>query len=143
VRQFSIATDIAAAPERVWSVMRDIERWHEWTSTVRSIRQRNSGPLAVGVRAIVRQPKFPPALWTVSELVENRGFTWISRGPGFSVLARHGVEPIEGGTRATLSLEFTGPLGGAFGWMTRSINTRYLAIEAAGLKQRSEGHAHR
>lgn len=123
--------------------MRDVEHWHEWTSTVRSIRQRDPGPLAVGVRAIIRQPKFPPALWKVTELVEGRGFTWVSVGPGFSVVARHGVQSIEGGTRATLSLEFRGPFGGGFGWMTRSINARYLTIEAAGLKRRSEEHAHR
>ena len=29
---FRISVDIAASPEVVWQVMRDAERWHEWTA---------------------------------------------------------------------------------------------------------------
>lgn len=138
MRSFGIEVDIAASPERVFDVMSDVERWHEWTSTVRSIRKLDAGPLRIGTRATIRQPKFPPASWTVTEVDEGHGFTWISRGPGFSVIARHWVEALPSGSRATLSLRFTGPFGGAFGWLTRHINQRYLEIEAAGLKRRSE-----
>jgi uncharacterized membrane protein len=139
MRHFASAIDIAAPPDHVWSVMRDVTRWPEWTSTVHSIRQLDAGPLAVGVRALVRQPKLLPAVWRVIELTEGRAFTWITRGPGVTVIARHGVTPAGDGARADLSLEFTGPLGGLVGWLTRRINTSYLEIEAAGLKRRCEG----
>jgi hypothetical protein len=139
MRHFSISIDISASPERVWAVMRDIEHWHEWTPTVTSIRTLEPGPLAVGVRALVRQPKLPPATWTVTELQDRRGFTWVSRGPGLLVSARHAIEASPGGSRVTLSLEFAGILGGLMGWATRGINARYIGMEAAGLKSRSEG----
>ena len=70
---------------------------------------------------------------------EGRGFTWVSRGPGVRVTARHLVEPTTGGSRATLGLEFGGPLGAFLAWATSGINRRYLGMESAGLKRRSEG----
>jgi hypothetical protein len=54
------------------------------------------------------------------------------------VTARHFVTPIGTGSRATLSLNFSGILGPFFGRLTHDINNRYLAMEAAGLKRRSE-----
>jgi hypothetical protein len=134
---FGINVEIAATPDRVWAVMSDIEKWHEWTPSVKGITRRDSGPLRPGSRAWVRQPKFPPALWTVTEVGE-RSFTWVSRAPGMVVTARHYVTPIGTGARATLSLNFAGLFGPFFGRLTRDINNRYLAMEAAGLKRRSE-----
>jgi hypothetical protein len=141
VRSFSTAIDIAAPPERVWQVMSDVERWHEWTPSVSSVRLR--GPLAVGSTAVIRQPKFPPAWWKITRLDPGRSFTWVSAGPGLHVVARHSVAPTDRGARATLSLELQGLVGGLFGRMTRGITERYLAFEATGLKARSEDPAFR
>lgn len=135
---FSVATEISASPDLVWRVISDIERWAEWTPTVTSIRRLDSGPLAVGSRARIRQPRLPPAEWRVTELEEGRGFTWVTGGPGAKVSARHWVDPFAGGSRATLSVAFAGPGGRFVGWLIRGLNERYLRLEAAGLKQRSE-----
>jgi hypothetical protein len=139
MREFSRAFDVDAPPDRVWRHMRDVERWHEWTASVTRIRILGGGPLRAGARAFVRQPKLPPAMWKVSELDDpGRNFTWISAAPGLRVRARHGVEARGPGSRATLSLAYEGMLGG---WMARllgEITGRYLDLEAAGLKRRSE-----
>jgi carbon monoxide dehydrogenase subunit G len=136
---FSIQIEVQAPPARVWDIMRDVERWPEWTPTVTSIRLIDRGPLAVGTRAVVRQPKLPPAKWRVTELDEGRtSFTWVSSGPGVRVIARHSVEALGEGSRATLSLRFAGVLAGLLAYLTRGLNNRYLALEAKGLKQRSE-----
>lgn len=130
--------DIQAPPDRVWAAMRDIEHWSEWTPTVISIRPLDPGPLAVGTRAIVRQPKLFPARWQVTELDEGRGFAWITRSPGILVTARHSVEGTTNGARATLSLDFGGPLGPLAARLTRGLSARYLDLEARGLKKRAE-----
>lgn len=139
--QFSITVDIHAPPDRVWAVMSDIERWPEWTPTVASTQRVDRGPLAVGSRARIRQPKLPPAVWQVTELDEGKGFTWVTRSPGVRVTARHWVEANGGGSRATLSIQYAGVLGPLVARLTRGLNERYLALEARGLRQRSEGSA--
>jgi uncharacterized protein YndB with AHSA1/START domain len=138
---FSVTVDIAAPPERVWAVISDVERWSEWTPTVTEIRRLDRGPLEVGSRARIKQPKLPPAVWQVSELLEGRSFTWINRSPGVRVIARHGVEPTEQGTRATLSVGFSGLLAPFVAMLTRRLNQRYLTLEAQGLKARSMSDA--
>ena len=142
MNDFSIEVDIQAPPPLVWEIMRDVERWPEWTPTVTSIRLLDRGPLTVGTRAIIRQPKLPPARWRVTELDEtHRTFTWISRAPGLRVVARHWVEARGDGSRATLSLRFSGVFAGLFAHITHGLNDRYLALEAKGLKQRSESRS--
>jgi hypothetical protein len=122
--------------------MRDVERWNEWTASVRGIRVFGGGPLRVGSRALVRQPNLPPAVWKVSELDDRgRNFTWISVAPGLRVTARHGVEARGSGSRATLSLRYEGWLSGWMARITRAITERYLDLEANGLKRRSEAGA--
>lgn len=135
---FQIAIDIAAPPEIVWSVMSDAERWHEWTPSVTSIRLLDRGPLVVGSRALIRQPKFPPAVWTVKAIDPGRSFTWRTGAPGMWARGQHSVVPIPGGSRATLALDYEGPLGKLLARMTRGITNRYLNFEATGLKQRAE-----
>jgi uncharacterized protein YndB with AHSA1/START domain len=135
---FTIEVEIHAPPQRVWHVMQDVERWPEWTPSVTSIERLDEGPLAAGSRARIRQAKLLPATWRVTAIEEGKGFTWVTRGPGVTVTGHHVVEPIPHGSRATLSLRFSGALGPLVGWLTRGINERYLAMEAAGLKRRCE-----
>ena len=135
---FHISVDISAPPATVWAVMADGERWHEWTPSVRSIRFLDKGPLAVGTRALIRQPRFPPAVWQVTALEPGRSFTWRSGAPGLQVYAEHSIEAIQGGTRATLRLHYEGVFGSLLARLTRAITNRYLEFEAAGLKKRSE-----
>lgn len=137
---FQIETEINASAELVWATMRDVERWPEWTPTVRSVRLRTPPPLAVGSRAVIRQPKLPLALWRVVELDDShRSFTWVNSAPGVRVVAKHSVVPFGERSRITLSLRFEGPLAGILGIATRKLNSRYLTLEAQGLKSRVEG----
>ena len=68
MREFTTSIDIAAPRERVWQVMSDTDRWCEWTASVTSAKRVGNAPFAVGTKVLVRQPKFPPALWTVTEI---------------------------------------------------------------------------
>jgi uncharacterized protein YndB with AHSA1/START domain len=135
---FSRSIEIAAPPARVYAVMIDVERWAEWTASIRSIERLDKGPFVVGSRAKVRQPKLLPALFEVTELEDGKGFTWITRSPGLWVAGGHWVVPAGRGSVATLSLKFRGVLGPLVATVMRSLNERYLGLEAEGLKRRSE-----
>ena len=77
----STSIDVDAPVDRVWEVLRDVERWPEWASTVNSVRRLDDGPLAVGSKARIEQPKIPPTEYVVTELEPGRSFTWVATGP--------------------------------------------------------------
>ena len=138
MRDFSISVDIKATPPRVWEVMSDGARWHEWTPSVTSV-QIFDLPLRVGSRARILQPALPPANFKVTALEPGKSFTWGTGFPGLVyVYAHHSVDPGPLGARATLRLRFAGLLGGVMGKHYTELNNRYLAMEAAGLKRFSE-----
>ena len=138
--EFRIEVDIPAHPDRVWAVLCDVESWPDWTTTVTRIQRLNASPLAVGSRFRIYQPKLLPAIWQITEFDESaRTITWVTRSPGIQVTASHVVVPSRdsNGATATLSLNFSGFLGPLVARLTSKLNHRYLAIEVAGLKQRS------
>jgi uncharacterized membrane protein len=132
--------DVDAPIDRVWEVLKDVERWSEWTPTVTSVARLDDGPLRVGSRARIEQPKIPSTEYEVTELEPCRGFTWVARAPGVRTTARHALEELPGGgTQVTLAVEQGGPVGVVIGRFYRGLTDRYLANEAEGLKARSEG----
>lgn len=129
---------IDAPADLVWALLSDVERWPEWTASMSSVTLLDP-PLAVGSRATVEQPRLPPATWTVTALDDGVQFDWASQAPGLLTVGRHRVEVVdEGHSRAVLTVDQSGLLGPvarlAYGRLTR----RYLEMEAAGLKTRSE-----
>ena len=133
---FSTRTDITAPVAIVWTVMADVERWPEWTPSVTRAKQLPHGPLQVGSRVRIHQPRLPPAFWRVTELIQGASFTWVSRSPGVRVTARHTAEAIATWTRVTLSIDYEGLFGALLAWWVGELNDRYLELEANGLKAR-------
>jgi uncharacterized protein YndB with AHSA1/START domain len=131
---FQTTVEVRASPDRVWAVLRDVEHWPQWTPTVTSVQPRDPGPLEVGSQVRLHQPKLAPAEWRVTHLEEGHGFTWVCHHPGVRVTAGHWLEPTPEGSRITLSLHFAGFLGPLVARVYRSLNRRYLAMEADGLR---------
>ena len=135
-----ITIDVDAPVEQVWKVLREVERWPEWESTVTLVRRLDDGPLAVGSQARVEQPRIPPTEYVVTELETGRSFTWVATGPGVRTTARHLLEELgPGGTRVTLAVDQAGPVGVVMGRFYRRLTDRYLTAEAEGIRARSEG----
>lgn len=134
--------DVAAPPHRVWDVLVDVERWPEWTESVSSAKPLDAGPLALGSRIEISQPRVPTGTYTVTALEPGSAFTWQQRQPGSTVSAHHECTPLPGGgTRVELRVVMSGAVGGVVGRMYRRLTERYLAMEAAGLKSRAESLA--
>jgi uncharacterized protein YndB with AHSA1/START domain len=134
-----VTVEIDASLEAVWAILVDVERWPEWTPSVRRARRLDTGPFAVGSRVRLEQPRLPPAVWRVTELAAPHSFAWVSGAPGLTTVATHRLEPnLDGGTTVTLGLEQRGPLGGLVGHLLGGLTRRYVTAEAQGLKRRSE-----
>jgi hypothetical protein len=133
-----LTIEIGATPAHVWSIMREVERWPEWTASVSGIRRITPGPFAIGSRVEIRQPGLPSSRWEVTALEPDLGFTWVSRSPGVRVTAEHWIAETPRGSRVTLSLQYAGLVGPLIGRLLRGISRRYVAMEAEGLKRRAE-----
>jgi uncharacterized membrane protein len=137
--RFDDEVTINAAASNVWRTYADVERWPEWTASVRSVRYEHGDTLESGARVRIEQPKLPKAAWEVTQVEPGRSWTWVSRAPGIRTTAIHTVEPInEQTTRVQQTLVQDGPLGAIFGRIYGKLTRRYLATEAAGLKRRCE-----
>lgn len=138
MREFRTIIDSVATRARVWAVLRDVERWPEWTASVREVRFRNGTALETGAQVRVVQPRLPAGVWTVTACEAGRGFEWVLRNPGSRITAGHWIEDLPHGCRVTLTVRIEGALSGLIGWMTGSLTRQYMAMEAEGLKKRSE-----
>ncbi len=128
---------IEAPPAVVWSVMADVERWPEWTESIRSVRPLDEPRLAAGRRYRIDARGAPPATWRVEQVDEGRGFVWATAS-GARIIAGHTIEPSDGGAAVTLSIRTEGLLAALFGWAIARLSRRNMDLEAEGLKRRSE-----
>ena len=136
--EFRAEIVINAEPRHVWMIFTRVEEWPDWTNSVTSVTRLDPGPLAVGKRVRIRQPKLPTTVWTLTELTEGRSWTWTATGPGARTTAEHIVEPHGDGTKVTLRLRQEGVLGRLVGKLAAGLTDRYLAMECEGLKSRAE-----
>ena len=133
--------EVAAPVEQVWNLLVDIERWPEWSESMTSVRRLGTGPLAVGERAVVKQPKLPELTWEVTELVEGSSFVWVARSPGITTTGGHYITPGGGGARTAkvrLTIDQNGPGAKLVGLFTNSLTRSYLQMERRGLTARAE-----
>ena len=135
VERASIA--IEAPIEVVWSVFTDVERWPTWASSFTSV-ELIDGPMRLGARARIRQPRLPTVVWEVTKWEPGRSWTWVTTAPGARTEASHVITVSGGATVAEQSITSSGPIGRLAAFLLRSLTRRYLAIEAAGLKRQSE-----
>lgn len=138
---FVTERDIAAPLERVWPVLADVTRWHEWTTSITRVEPLGAPALAVGARFRVLQPKLQPAVFTVTVCDPPRTFRWVMGNAVLGAVADHTLVATPGGCRVTLRLEYTGLLGGLVAALYRGLTIDYMEREAAGLERRAGGGA--
>jgi uncharacterized membrane protein len=130
---------IGAPAEVVWRLTADVERWPEYTPTMRKVQRLDDGPLRVGSTARVEQPAQTPAVWTVSTLDEGRVFAWQTRRMGLTLTGSHTIEAIDGAQcRNILALDVSGRGARLFGLIFGALFSRSLARENAGFRTRAE-----
>ena len=134
---FRQTVEIRVSPARVWSVLLDVERWPEWTTSVTRIQRMEVGAISMGSRVRIWQPRLRPAVWCVTSLDERRRiFAWTTRAFGVKIIGRHQVEALKNSfTRLCLSIEYSGPLSAVVTRFYGDLSRDYIAREANGLKK--------
>lgn len=134
-----VEREIRRSPAEVWSHMCELDRWAELLPTVTDIvRIGDSGPITVGSRFRVRQPRLATAEYEVTDWRPQHGFTWTANTGGVRTKASHELHPSGDGTRLELGIEWSGP--GA--WLAKALFTpksrRFLEQEAAAFADLAE-----
>jgi hypothetical protein len=140
VRVLEQTVRIDAAPERVWAVLVDVERWPSWTTSVKKLECIDGGPLALGSRArLWLKGAFGATTWTVTKFTDGRSFTWTSRAlPEFTSIGDHELTPDGDATNVLLRVTYRGALSPIMGRLLDRVSRGNLELEAAGLKRASE-----
>ncbi|MGZ4562228.1 MAG: SRPBCC family protein [Mycobacterium sp.] len=129
---------VHAPAARVWDVLVDVQGWPAWTESMREIKRLDDGPLAVGSRSRVTQPKGRPMVWTVTELEPLREFAWVAKQPGLSLEAVHRIDDAGDHVATTLEFNVRGPLAFLAAPLAGGRIRSYLAMESEGLKRAAE-----
>ncbi len=133
---------IHASTDRVWAVMIDVERWPEWTESIRSLERLSEGPFGLGSEARLRVKGAPePTVWRVTECTEGQSFTWETDARGVYSRASHVIDPEGDGSRVTLSVTNSGWPATLLAPILAWVGRRNLRLEAEGLRRRCEGSA--
>lgn len=129
------AVEIDAPIETVWAATIDIERWPDITPTMNKIERLDDGPIRIGSRATIRQPRLPKAVWTVTELDPPVTFRWHGRMIGVDWRAAHLHEPLgDDRSKLTLTVDGAGIAATLLGPVLKGQIAAGIASEAAGFK---------
>ncbi len=139
IMRYTATVSIDAAPQRVWDVLSAVESWPAWTPTVTAARRLDEGPLRVGSRTELRQPRQPSRVWTVTELAPGEFFGWTSGTPGLRLTAGHRLRPDGDGTVVTLDFAVRGALALLVRPVAGVIRD-FVDTEARSLKAHCERH---
>jgi hypothetical protein len=125
----------------VWSATIDIERWPQWTPTVKSVKRLEDVPFDCGRAAWIKQPGLPDAKWVVTALSSGEGFTWESQIRRIHMIATHELLTQGTGTLCVLRVEMSGVVARLLWPLIYFTARRSLERENAGLKAACEALA--
>lgn len=134
------SAESTGSAERLWELVRDIERWAERVPSVHAITHLDGpSPPAVGSRYTLEQLGLPPAVYEITEWDEaGRSFVWTSTAPGVRTSASHVVTALDAGSRLDLRVGFTGILGALMGRAMKGKASRMVRTEADAFARLAE-----
>jgi hypothetical protein len=106
----SVATDIHAPAERIWSLLTDAPGMTDWNSTLTSIE----GPIELGGTVKMQVPEAPGRTFApkVTRFEPNRFMEWREGNPLFLGVRTYTLTPAQDGrsTRFEMTEVFSGPM---------------------------------
>ncbi len=136
--KFEVSGTVEAGTWRTWEVLSDVERWPEWTASMQSVKRLDGGPLGVGSRVRIQQPRMMPGVWMVTAWNPGEGFVWESNFWGAHAVAEHWIKRSSAGSEVVLRVTLNGLLASLLRPMIEPMSIRYMQMEMAGLKKSVE-----
>lgn len=139
-RKYRITASIKinAKKSKIYNVLINLENWHLWTNSIKKITYLPGHNFSNGNSATVFQPKLSPAIWTITEIVENESFTWKTKTMGVIITAEHNLKSNTNTTILELNVYYEGFWAGLVYILSKKMTSQYLAMEAKGFKNASE-----
>jgi uncharacterized protein YndB with AHSA1/START domain len=101
------AAETAASPEAVWAVLRDVDQWPRWDTSMERVALQ--GPFAVGTRVAMTPVGQEPIVSTIVAITEPEYYAdRTDLGPVTLEFSHTLTRLASGGTRITHRLEITG-----------------------------------
>ena|SRR5215468_805463 len=131
------STETTAAPEAIWRVWSDVERWPEWNADLE--RAELSGPFAAGSTITMFPKGQDPIELLIAEATEPEGFVDQADLGEAVVRTTHRLEPLGSGrVQVVYRMEITGPAADSLGpQIGPEISTDFPQVLAA-LVERAE-----
>lgn len=108
VMDITDALEMNGTVDQVWAATVDVESWPTLTPTITSVERLDEGPLRIGSRARIVQPKQRPRVWTVVELEAPHRFAWQTEVGSVTMTGTHDLLATDHGCRNTLAVELSG-----------------------------------
>jgi uncharacterized protein YndB with AHSA1/START domain len=100
--------ETVVSPEAVWRVLRDLDQWTTWDTSMEWVRLQ--GPFQAGSQVVMKPKGQDPITSVIVEATENRVYADQTDLGGVTLRFSHTLEPLAGGgTRVIHRLEVTGP----------------------------------
>ena len=129
---------VAASAARVFSIYREVERWHEWDPDTKSATL--DGPFEVGSSGTLTPTKGHAVPMIVTELKPDKCFTVESKIPLCKMVFEHELETSEQGTDVIHRVTFSGLLSFGLGPMLSKQLNLGLPVTLGRLKALAESH---
>ena len=106
--------ETALAPEAIWRVLKDMENWPRWDTSMEEVTLE--GPFAVGTRVTMKPTGQDPITSVITTATENERYADETDLGDVVLRFSHTLTSLpQGGTRITHRLEISGPEAGKLG----------------------------
>jgi Polyketide cyclase / dehydrase and lipid transport len=130
---------IKAPAKIIFAIYEDVTNWNKWDPDTKS--STLNGPFSPSTTGRLTPTKGNAVPMLVTSVVPHQEFTVESKIPMFRMVFEHRLTPVEGGTKATHKVTFSGLLAFIIGRMlVKQLNTG-LPITLQGLKQLAEARS--
>ena len=127
----------AASPADVWHVLRDLDNWPSWDTSMEWVRLQ--GPFGVGSKVVVKPEGQDPITSVIVEATENRVYADQTDLGEVTLRFSHTLEPLaSGGTAVIHRLEISGPAADTAGPELGAAITEDFPEAMAALLARAE-----